>query len=120
MGSTVTSTTPYQEHVFGKKVQLLVGRSIGEEKVTDHILNPSSQTVWSTFPHQGGGGGSSSHCSRFGEVIPQFLDMKNRQDLTNKTQPLGVALHRYSIGDSLALFTRKFTSQVTNGGAYTH
>ena len=117
MGSTVISTPPYQEHVFGKKVQLLGGRSIGEEKVTDHILNPSSQTVWSTFPRLGGGGGSSSHCSRFGEVIPQFLDIK---DLTNKTQPLGVALRRYSIGDSLAFVTRKFTSQVTNGGAYTH
>ena len=103
MGSTVILTPPYQGHVFGKKVQLLGGRSIGEEEVTDHILNPSSQTVlWSSFPRLGGGGGSSSHCSRFGEVIPQFLDIK---DLTNKTQPLGVALRRYSIGDSLALFT---------------
>ena len=39
MGSTVISNPPFQGHVFGKKVQLLGGRSIGEEKVTDHILN---------------------------------------------------------------------------------
>ena len=45
------------------------------------------------------------YLSRFGEVIPQFLDIKNRWDLTDKTQPLGVALRRYTIGDSLALFT---------------